>query len=83
MFSAVRTDNTIIAYCFWLWKVHVDPTLASFDRINPAKGYTKGNVRIISLRANRLKFDCVDPEELRRVANYIERCNAEIKDNST
>jgi len=29
----------------------------SVDKINPALGYTKGNVRVISLRANRLKSD--------------------------
>jgi hypothetical protein len=49
------------------------PGLPSFDRIDPPKGYVKGNVKIISLRANRLKSDCTDPAELRAVADYIER----------
>ena len=49
------------------------PNSASLDRIIPEKGYTKGNVAIISWRANTLKRDCVDPEELRKVANYIEQ----------
>lgn len=33
---------------------HNSPTL---DRIDPAKGYTKGNVRVISHRANSKKQD--------------------------
>lgn len=46
--------------------------LPSFDRIIPELGYVKGNVRIISYRANILKRDCTDPAELRAVADYIE-----------
>jgi len=51
---------------------------ASLDRIHPQKGYVKGNVKVISLRANMLKNDCIDPAELRAVADYIERCNSQI-----
>ena len=29
----------------------------SLDRVNPSLGYTKGNVRVISYKANRLKSD--------------------------
>lgn len=39
----------------------------SVDRIDPAKGYVPGNVRIISNRANRLRSDGT-AEELRKVA---------------
>lgn len=43
------------------------PTL---DRIDSNKGYVKGNVRVISMRANRLKQDST-VEELERIIMYI------------
>lgn len=43
----------------------------SIDRIDPEKGYTQGNVRVISVRANRLKADAW-PHELRLIADYME-----------
>ena len=43
----------------------------SLDRILPALGYVKGNVRIISWRANRLKSDAT-MEEVRRLLKYME-----------
>lgn len=44
----------------------------SFDRIVPEKGYTKDNVRVISMRANRLKNDSTYTE-LKRILEYIEK----------
>lgn len=41
----------------------------SLDRIDPAKGYTKGNVQVVSYRANRLKADA-SLLELCAVASY-------------
>lgn len=55
------------------FKGKFEPGAASFDRIDPHKGYVKGNVNIISWRANMLKRDCTDPTELRAVADYIEQ----------
>ena len=46
----------------------------SFDRIDPNKGYVPGNVVIISWRANHLKADSISPDEMRRVARYVEWC---------
>ena len=43
----------------------------SIDRIEPERGYVKDNIQIISGRANRLKADAY-PEELRRIADYME-----------
>ena len=44
----------------------------SLDRIVPAKGYTHGNVRVISYRANCLKRDATI-EEMRAVLADLER----------
>ena len=41
----------------------------SFDRIDPSKGYVKGNVEILSMRANRLKSDGT-VEEFQALVNY-------------
>ena len=48
---------------------------ASLDRIVPELGYTKGNVHVISLRANRLKSDAT-PAELRLVADFFEQLDS-------
>jgi hypothetical protein len=44
---------------------------ASLDRVLPANGYVKGNVCVISFRANRLKSDATT-QELRAVLAYME-----------
>ncbi len=49
---------------------------ASVDRIDPTKGYTKGNVRVISARANLLKNDATS-DELRLVLKDLERVENE------
>lgn len=43
----------------------------SLDRIIPDKGYVKGNIKIISWRANRLKCDA-SLAELIRLVGYME-----------
>jgi len=43
----------------------MNPASPSLDKIDPALGYVKGNVWVISWRANRMKSDA-SPEELRR-----------------
>lgn len=43
----------------------------SVDRIIPELGYIKGNVRVISYRANRVRNDCVDPRDLINIAHYL------------
>ena len=42
----------------------------SIDRINPSEGYVKGNVIIMSNRANTLKNNAT-AEELERVAAWM------------
>ena len=48
---------------------HASPSL---DRLDPGKGYVKGNVYVISNRANHLKNNGT-ARELRLIADYIER----------
>lgn len=43
----------------------------SLDRVDPSKGYTKGNVRVISWKANRLKCDST-LNDLRQLVRYME-----------
>jgi hypothetical protein len=42
----------------------------SLDRLIPNKGYIKGNVVVISLRANRMK-NSATPDELRQICDYV------------
>lgn len=46
------------------------PDTASLDRIDPRKGYVRGNVEIISMRANRLKSNAT-AEEHERIASWM------------
>lgn len=51
----------------------------SLDRIKPARGYVKGNVRVISWRANWLKNNAT-PREMLKIYRYmIDEKNAEQK----
>jgi hypothetical protein len=45
------------------------PSSPTLDRIIPARGYVKGNVRVISWRANDLRRDA-SADELEAVARY-------------
>jgi hypothetical protein len=49
----------------------------SIDRIDSRKGYIKGNVQVISVRANWLKNNATT-EELRRLANYMTRLEGRL-----
>ena len=45
-------------------------TSPSLDRIDSSKGYIKGNVHVISMRANTIK-NSATPEELDKIAKYM------------
>ena len=49
-----------------------NPDNPSLDRVVPELGYVRGNVRVISYWANRLKCDCSDAAVFRRLADYTE-----------
>lgn len=51
----------------------------SIDKINPDLGYVPGNVRIISMRANKLKSDA-STEELEAILNYMKGSLYEVSD---
>lgn len=45
---------------------------ATIDKVIPAKGYIPGNIGVISCRANRMKLDATGPDEIRKIADYME-----------
>jgi len=47
------------------------PHSPTLDRIDPDLGYVRGNVRVISARANQIKSDAT-PSELLRVACFVQ-----------
>lgn len=49
---------------------HDKSAAASIDRIVPSLGYVKGNVIVVSGRANRIKSDAT-PDELERIASAV------------
>lgn len=75
-FNVSQDDLIVPEYCPVLGiKLNLSgpmDSLPSIDRLIPALGYTKGNVHVISYKANRLKSDAT-PSELRQVADYLER----------
>jgi hypothetical protein len=48
------------------------PNSPSIDRIDPERGYVKGNIKIISYRANQIKSDA-SHQELKLVTAYLGR----------
>jgi len=51
----------------------------SVDRIDPSKGYVKGNVLVVSQRANRIKQDA-SPSEILAVGRFFTQLEKEKDD---
>lgn len=52
------------------WGTDRKVNLPSLDKIVPEKGYVKGNIVVMSMRANMLKSNAT-PEELRKLADFF------------
>lgn len=48
------------------------PSSMSLDRITPALGYVRGNIAVVSHRANTMKNAYTDPTIFMRMADYVE-----------
>ena len=57
----------------FVYGVPLHPRAPNVDRIRPALGYVKGNIRVISRRANLIKNDAISAQEVFAVALYMER----------
>lgn len=57
-------------------KVILGPNSPSLDKMIPSLGYVKGNVAVISHRANRIKFDATE-EELEGILAWMRSRNKE------
>jgi len=77
LFDITKSDIEVPEFCPILGiKLEVaDGKIAdsspTIDRIIPELGYIKGNVMVISWRANRIKNNAT-VEELRKIANWLE-----------
>ena len=77
-FDLSHADILIPEFCPVLGiKLHIGDGMAngaspSVDRTNPKLGYVKGNIAVISNRANTIKSDAT-VEEIERVLQYVKR----------
>lgn len=57
-------------------KGRAGPASPSLDRINPKRGYVRGNVVVVSWRVNEIKSDAT-PDELERIAGFYRQLSKE------
>ena len=74
-FSIEPSDIHIPEYCPYLGvRLSIDTldTSPSLDRIDSSKGYIKGNIQVISTRANKLKSDATEEQLLAFARGILE-----------
>lgn len=77
-FDITKDDIDIPEYCPVLGiNIEVNNSYAkasspTIDRIIPQKGYVKGNIKVISYRANTIKNDATI-DELKKIIDYLEK----------
>lgn len=54
------------------WRSGSNDTVPSLDKIVPEKGYVKGNIVVVSMRANRMKSEA-SIEDLRKLADFYSK----------
>ena len=55
-----------------IWAGKINNSTPSIDRINPVKGYIKGNIAVVSYRGNRLKSDA-SQKDIEAILKYMKR----------
>lgn len=74
-FNIAVTDFDIPDECPYLKRPFIRGTMyaASLDRVNPTLGYIKGNVEVISRKANLMKNNATSEELLEFAYSILER----------
>ena len=81
VFDIVESDIVIPSHCPILGiPLHCGagvgghlPNSPSLDKIIPELGYVRGNIAVISHKANAMKYNETDPLVFRRIADWLER----------
>jgi hypothetical protein len=77
-FDLEAEDITVPTHCpalgipLWPGVGKVSDHSPTLDRLQPAKGYVRGNVIVVSMRANRIKTDATI-DELEAIASFFAR----------
>jgi len=74
----IPTHCPILGTEFVLGEANYYEYSPSMDRMDPTKGYIKGNVKIISLRANRMKSNATKEELIAFSHNIIKYITDDI-----
>ena len=72
IFQAIPTDKLCPALGVPLVFSGLTPNSATVDKIIPNKGYIPNNIGVLSCRANVMKHNATHPDELRKIADYME-----------